>query len=115
MIKRAGTLKEEVRPQMLGGQGEVKIKHLLEGSEFQGKGRLFAHNTIKPGCSIGFHQHKGDIEVYYVLKGEATYYDNNEKTVLRPGDVAFTDNMQSHSIVNEGTEDVEVIALILFA
>ncbi|MDD4599711.1 Oxalate-binding protein [bioreactor metagenome] len=115
MIKRAGTITEDIRPNMLGGKGEVKILHLLEGDEFQGKGRLFAHNIIKPGCSIGGHQHKGDIEAYYVLKGEATYYDNGEKTTLKPGDLTFTDNQQSHGIENEGTEDVEVIALILFA
>ena len=115
MIKRAGTLNEEIRPNMLGGKGEVKIMHLLEGGEFQGKGRLFALNTIKPGCSIGVHQHKGDVEAYFVVKGEATYYDNDEKTILRPGDLAFTDNMGSHGIENEGAEDVQVIALILFA
>lgn len=115
MIKRAGTITTEVRPNMLGGTGEVKIIHLLEKDEFQGKGRLFAHNIIKPGCSIGSHEHKGDVEAYYVLKGEAIYYDNGEKTVLKPGDLAFTDNRQSHSIENHGTEDVEVIALILFA
>lgn len=115
MIKRAGTINEEIRPGMLGGKGEVKIIHLLEGNEFQGKGRLFAHNIIKPGCSIGSHQHKGDIEAYYVLKGEATYYDNGEKTIIKPGDLAYTDNLQSHSIENESNEDVEVIALILFA
>ncbi|MGI6093120.1 MAG: cupin domain-containing protein [Veillonellaceae bacterium] len=115
MIKRAGTFNEEIRPNMLGGKGEVKLMHLMEGGEFQGKGRLFSINTIKPGCSIGSHQHKGDVEAYYVLKGEATYYDNGERTILKPGDMAFTDNMQSHGIENEGTEDVEVLALILYA
>lgn len=115
MIKRAGTITEEIKPTMLGGKGEIKFIHLLEGAEFQGKGRLFSRILIKPGCSIGYHQHKGDVEAYFVLKGEAAYYDNGEKTILKPGDVAFTDNMQSHSIENEGTEDVELIALILFA
>ena len=115
MIKRAGTMNEEIRPNMLGGTGEVKIIHLLENNEFQGKGRLFSRSIIKPGCSIGGHEHKGDIEAYYVLKGEATYYDNGEKTILKPGDLSFTDNGQSHSIENHGTEDVVLIALILFA
>lgn len=114
MIKRAGTINSEVRPNMLGGKGEVKITHLLEGPEFQGKGRLFSHSILKPGCSIGSHQHKGDIEAYYVLKGEPTYYDNGEKTILKPGDLTYTDNLQSHSIENETNEDVEIIALILF-
>lgn len=114
MIKRAGTINGEVRTNMLGGKGEVKFTHLLEGAEFQGKGRLFSHIVLKPGCSIGSHQHKGDVEAYYILKGEPAYYDNEERTFLKPGDLTFTDNMQVHSIENEGTEDVELIALILF-
>ena len=60
MIKRAEELQREVRKEMLGGQGEVTLVHLLQGEEFQGKGRLFSRNIIEPGCSVGFHQHNGD-------------------------------------------------------
>ena len=38
MIKRADELQREVRKEMLGGQGDVTLVHLLQGEEFQGKG-----------------------------------------------------------------------------
>lgn len=115
MIKRAGTITEQIRPEMFGGKGEVKFIHLLENEEFQGKGRVFARSIVKPGCSIGNHTHKGDIEAYYVLKGEGVYSDNGTETILKSGDLAFTDNGQSHAIENKGTEDLEMIALVLFS
>lgn len=114
MIKRAGQIRSEIRNNMFDGKGGVELNHLLEGSEFQGKGRLFSHSILKPGTSIGNHTHKGDIEAYYVIKGEGTYSDNGEITTLKKGDLAFTDNGQSHYIENTGDEDLELIALILF-
>ena len=83
MIKRAEELQREVRKEMLGGQGDVTLVHLLQGEEFQGKGRLFSHNIINPGCSVGFHQHNGDVEAYYVLKGQGVFDDNGVKVEYR--------------------------------
>lgn len=115
MIKRASELTREVRKEMLGGKGEVSLVHLLEKDEFQGKGRLFSRNTIQPGCSVGFHQHNGDVEAYYILKGEGVFDDNGVKSKVHEGDLLFTGNGESHSLENEGPADLEIIALILYA
>lgn len=115
MIKQADQLNFDVLTEMRGGKGEVKIIKLLENDEFHGKGRLFARNVIKPGCSIGFHQHAGDFETYYVISGEGLVDDNGVKAVVKAGDVVYTNVGESHSIENTGTADLEVIALILYA
>ena len=93
------------------------MEHLLEvgKDEFNGKGRLFAKNTLKPGWSVGYHKHEGDAEAYYILKGEAILDDNGEKVALKAGDLAYTPNGSSHSIENVGDTDLEFIALILFS
>ncbi|MBR6467573.1 MAG: cupin domain-containing protein, partial [Desulfovibrio sp.] len=62
----------------------------------------------------GRHTHKGDFEVYYVLKGEAAYDDNGTMTTLKAGDVAVCQDGESHSVLNEGSGDFEFIALVLF-
>ena len=115
MIKRNEQLSREVLQNRFGGKGEVSIVKLIEGEQFQGKGRLFAHNTLKPGCSIGRHQHNGDVEAYYILKGEGTVDDNGVMTTVRAGDVVFTGNGEFHGIENTGRENLEMIALVLFA
>nr|WP_320147468.1 cupin domain-containing protein [uncultured Anaeromusa sp.] len=115
MIKRADDLQREVRKEMLGGQGEVTLVHLLQGEEFQGKGRLFSRNIIEPGCSVGFHQHNGDVEAYYVLKGVGIFDDNGVKSTAQAGDLLFTKDGGWHSLLNEGPETLEIIALVLYS
>ena len=42
MIKEADRMRVEIRPQMRGGKGEVKIKHIFEKDELKGQSRLWA-------------------------------------------------------------------------
>ncbi|KJS88176.1 MAG: cupin [Peptococcaceae bacterium BICA1-8] len=116
MIKKSADLKREVVQSLKGGNGAVEMVHLLEAdkNEFNGKGRLFARNTLKPGASIGFHQHEGDAEAYYILSGEGTVNDNGTIKVVQTGDVVYTSHGESHSFENTGTTDLEFMALILF-
>ncbi len=115
MIKKAETLQPVIYQNRFGGHGEVTMKHLLTGDEFCGKGRLFSHNVIFPGSSIGFHQHHGDFETYYILKGEGEINDNGIKTSVKAGDVIYTRDGESHGLENTGTENIELIGLVLFA
>lgn len=115
MLKRANELTQEVIVGLRGGKGNVITTKLLEGDQFQGKGRLFSKMVLKPGHSIGYHQHTGDIEAYYILSGQGTLNDNGAVTTVAAGDVVFTGNGESHAIENTGGDDLVFIALILFA
>ena len=115
MLKEASTLKTDVNEKRFGGNGFVKSKPLLATEEFLGKGRLFAHNIIPPGSSLGFHKHEGDFETYYILCGEGTVNDNGVLKPVKAGDLVYTAPGESHGMENTGTEDLEYIALILFA
>ncbi len=115
MIIRTGELGREVVPNRFGGKGEVKITRIIEKDAFHGKGRVFAHNIIEPGSSVGLHRHQGDFEVYYILRGRGTINDDGVLSEVGPGDVIYTDDGQSHSLENTGDTTLEVIALVLFA
>ncbi len=117
MIRRAQELKRDVVKGLRGGQGEVEIVHILEAdkNEFNGKGKLFARFTLKPGVSVGWHQHSGDFEAYYILSGSGLVNDNGREAPVQAGDMVLTRNGEYHSIVNNGTEDLVFIALILLA
>jgi mannose-6-phosphate isomerase-like protein (cupin superfamily) len=114
MIRHKAQLPHVIRENFFGGEGHMDSMPLLKDDEFHGKGRVFAVNTLKPGHSIGVHTHKGDFEVYYILKGEGLYHDNGADVRVKAGDVAYTWDGQSHGIINDGAEDLEMIALILF-
>ena len=114
MVRRCDERTLDVK-QMFGGQGQAKLHHILNGAgEMYGKGRVFSHVVLEPGCEIGWHIHHGDGETYYILKGQGEYSDNGTMVTLGPGDVTFVDDGQGHSLKNSGPETLEAIALILY-
>ena len=98
-----------------GGKGNILAAELLNGEDFAGKGRVFNHCVLKPGCSVGRHRHVGDFEVYHVLSGTGLYFDNGELKPVTAGDVMICKDGEEHMLENDGTEDLEFIALILYA
>ncbi|MBR5528730.1 MAG: cupin domain-containing protein [Clostridia bacterium] len=115
MIKKHDEFTPELRENMRGGDGTVSVCNFITEDDLNGKGRLFGKITLKPGCGIGYHVHEKDSELFYVLKGTATYDDNGVKSVITAGDVTVTPAGSGHSVKNEGTEDVELVALIVYA
>lgn len=94
------------------GKGEITINHILAAPEL-GANDMFAKVVIPPGCSIGYHEHHGNTETYYILKGEALYNENGKQEMkLTAGTTTFCPDGEGHSIESCGTEDLEFIALI---
>lgn len=98
-----------------GGKGTVQAALLLNEDQFEGKGRVFNHCVLKPGCSVGLHRHVNDFEVFYILKGTGTYNDDGRLVPVAAGDVTICGDGQEHMIENDGTDDLEFIALILYS
>ena len=100
---------------MFGGSGVAIMQQILNGpDEMYGKGRVFNHVTLNPGCEIGWHVHHGDGECYFILKGHGEYSDNGRTVTLGPGDMSFVGDGEGHSMVNKTDEPLEAIALILY-
>lgn len=113
MIKRAEAMVRELKEQMRGGKGTVAITHLFSQDEIGGKARLIAKIELEPGCSIGFHEHQNEEEIFYIISGQATLDDQGEVSQLDPGDAAITKGGQSHSLSNNSDKLLTVMAVIL--
>lgn len=113
MIKRNGEFKVDLRKEMRGGNGEVKIEHLWEpGSELKANNRLWARLTLAPACGIGFHTHDEEEEVFYIVSGSAEADDNGVPVKLGAGDTILTGGGHGHAIKNIGADDLVIIAVI---
>ena len=116
MIRKANDCKKEFREKMRDGNGTVEITNFIEGpEELCNKGRMFSRITLKSGCSIGFHVHEKDSELFYILKGEAEYNDNGEIVTVSEGDVTICPAGTGHGIENKTDGTVEFIAVIVYA
>mgnify|MGYP002275609945 CR=1 FL=1 len=91
-----------------------RMLHLLGEAELDGKCGLYAKVTIEPGCTLGFHEHHGETETYYILSGKGLYNDNGTEVEIGAGDVTYCAPGEGHGLKCLGNEPVEMIALILY-
>jgi mannose-6-phosphate isomerase-like protein (cupin superfamily) len=114
MIKRSKDMSSEVKTEVRGGKGAMGISNLFNNDEsFTAHLDKMAKVTLKPGSSIGVHTHDTTEEIYYILKGNALFYDNGEKRRLQPGDATITGGGGTHSIESLGPETLEIVAVIV--
>jgi mannose-6-phosphate isomerase-like protein (cupin superfamily) len=115
MIRRSSEKIVEFKENLFQGEGGVTVRSLLNNpEEMYGKGRVFAHSTLEPGCSIGFHIHENESETYYIYSGTAEFNDNGTIKTVLAGDLTFTGAGEGHGIKNIGSDPLEFIALILY-
>lgn len=97
-----------------GGKGHIIIEHLLSQDQLQNQCGMFAHVTLEVNCSLGYHEHHGNGEAYYITKGTGLYSDNGTMVEVKAGDVVFCPDGEGHGIENtSSTENLEFTALIV--
>lgn len=110
MVRKAQV---EVKKEVRGGKGEVEFHHIVSAAELNGHGSMYAMCRLKPGSSIGWHQHVGNTEPYFILEGRGIFVDNDgSRTEVGPGDVCVIEVGQSHSMENASDSDLVMMALI---
>lgn len=113
MIKRNSDMTLVVNEAMRGGDGSVKVRHVLDADEIHGKSRMAAVITLEPGCSIGEHVHENEEEIFYVMSGNVVYNDNGEMKTLSAGDSCICYGGEKHSVANRTDKTAELFAVIL--
>jgi quercetin dioxygenase-like cupin family protein len=91
---------------MRNGEGYVGIQ------KYNDPNKMIAKITIPPQSSIGFHTHVEDEEIVYVIEGNGTCIDGENKRNIKTGDVNFTRKGESHSIINTSDFDLVILAII---
>lgn len=113
MFRKQADMVIEIKENMRGGQGSVKLEHIYSPEEFKGKCRIFSKITLEPGCSIGRHEHDQEEEIYYILSGRGLVDDNGQMREIGPGEALKTGGGEFHSIINNGNEPLVFIAAVL--
>lgn len=113
MIRKAADVKVEVRDQMRGGPGSVTVHNYFDKADFAANVRLCARLVLPPGAGIGQHRHEGEDEVYIVTRGSGMLDDGHAKRRISVGDAVLTGNGESHAVLNDGNEELEMMAVIM--
>ncbi|MCR5666521.1 MAG: cupin domain-containing protein [Eubacterium sp.] len=95
------------------GDGTLTFYDWLLPEDAPGHGKVFSKLVIPKGCSIGYHEHDGEFETYYVLSGEALVNDNGKELILHPGDMHMCPSGSGHGVRNEQEEDLVMMIMIM--
>ncbi len=113
MIHKPSDMKVLVKEGVRGGVGRVTFQYLFEKEEIKAPSRLCARLTLAPGASIGAHRHEGEDELFVVLRGSGILDDGHSRTRVNAGDAILTGNGETHALENDGSEELELLALIM--
>lgn len=96
-----------------GGAGYLLKEPLITPEQMGEHCGLFSRVTLEPKCELGYHEHHGETETYYILSGTGIYNDNGTEVEVEAGDVTFCEDGNGHGLRNVGDDDLAFVALIL--
>ena len=114
MVRRKNEMRTDPAEHLQGGRGVVTKLHALTADEMNNEARLFGTLSLPPGASIGDHRHTGEMEAFYILRGEGLYHDGETNVQVFPGDVTLVQAGDLHGIENTGEEDLVLLAAIFY-
>ncbi|GFI29234.1 oxalate-binding protein [Lachnospiraceae bacterium] len=112
MVIKASNMERQIRSELKGGKGNIHFLNCVNKDAIPNC-RLLAFMTIPPNCSIGEHEHIKETECYIIQSGEGVIIDNGKEYRIASGDVVLTGNGDIHSVLNNGSEPLEIIAFIV--
>ena len=106
MLLNFDQIEEKIIPKMRGGEGEMITRMFVNEDTKIMRGRL------TPGSTIGLHTHEGDSEMIFILSGAGKVLCDGEYEPLSAGSVHYCPKGHAHSLINDGDEDLEILAMI---
>ena len=113
MIRKGAQMETEVKSELRGGVGKVTFQHFFKKDEITARTRLCSRLILPPGASIGLHKHEGEDEVFIVTRGKGLIDDGQSREQVQAGDAILTGKGESHAVINNGLEPLELIAIIM--
>lgn len=99
-------LSDTVIHNFYGGEGDTVARMFVDDKNKIMKGKL------APGCSIGMHCHETSSEIIFILSGVGTVILEGEQEILTAGTCHYCQKGQSHTLINNGTEDLVFYAVV---
>ena len=100
-----------VKTHMRDGNGDIILAKLLP--ENPAHTRLFNVITINPGCSIGYHVHQNETEMFYFISGKGKVKDDDQEIEVTAGDAMSTGSGHCHGVECIGDEPLKILACIV--
>ncbi len=109
---------------------QLKLEHFTKGDKFESdavrigplvgaKDLGYSYDVVPPGkCSCPFHSHRGEEEMFFVVRGEGTLRYGSETRRIRAGDVICCPTggpETAHQIVNDSNAPLAYLSISTMA
>ncbi len=107
MLIQFPNIEETILPNFKGGEKQTAMKRVSFGDSRAMLVRLI------PGASIGEHTHEDNCEVFYYLSGKGKCLYDGQWEPAEAGTAHYCPKGHSHSLVNDGEEDLVLFATVI--
>ena len=97
---------DTVLPRFKGGEGQLTAKMVSDDLN------RILYATLAPGHSIGLHTHDTSSEIMYFLSGKGTVITDGTPETVAPGLCHYCKKGSSHTLINDGDEDLIFFAVV---
>lgn len=106
MLIHFDEIENTVVPRLKGGEGVAQMRALID------ENNRIMRCVLTPGSPIGLHTHEKNSEIIYVLSGRGKVLYDGVWEPLAPGSCHYCPMGHSHSMVNDGTEELVSFAVV---
>ena len=96
-----------------GGTGKALIEKLAGPEKFYQTPVFYGTVQLGSDDTVGDHQHKGNMEIYTIIKGKAIYNDNGTEIKVSEGDTTIVYDGEFHGIRPDDCDELIFAALII--
>ena len=100
------SLEEQNIQNFKGGEGVFKPRMHV------GNYNKIMRATLPAGSSIGLHTHDTNSEIIFIISGVGTMEYDDTMEILNPGDCHYCPQGATHSLSNNGDEDLVFYAVV---
>lgn len=90
------------------GKGIGKSARVFDASDFETALKFIDYIEMESGSSIGVHRHGENEEVYVILSGSGVMAVNDERQVVKAGDIILNKPGWAHGLENTGAGPLQV-------
>lgn len=109
VISSSKLAKTEVQKKCHGGRGQIIFREVFGRENFESNLQHFHETIILPHSTIGYHLHKGNEEIYYIVEGKGTMKVNGKKMVVSTGDAVITHSGGRHGLANTTDKELKIL------
>ena len=113
MPRRSFTILSEIdaitRINEHGGSNQIAFRRLCSESDFDSPIDFIDFTVIPSQSTIGWHAHQGNEEAYFIAAGRPLMRVQDEVRRLTKGDLSVVRSGESHELINDTDEDVEIL------